>query len=311
MNIQRLRYLREIVRRDLNLTAAALALHTSQPGVSRQIQELESELGLQIFLRKGRRLVGITPAGEAVVQIAQRIVGELDNLKRVAQEHESETRGTLSIATTHTQARYALPELLVKFREAFPQVDITLKQGTPDQIAHWLREGDADIGTASEVLQHAPGIVSAAWYQWGHVLAVPRAHPLSEQEHQGPITLQTIAREALLTYDTAFAGRTAINQAFLDHGLEPRVVISALDSDVIKTYVRLGLGLGLIAQMALDPQHDADLVGIDCSHLFGKRTTYVALAAGRLQRAFTHALVRLAVGQTASQTLYEATLPKD
>jgi LysR family transcriptional regulator, cys regulon transcriptional activator len=312
MNIQRLRYLREIARQNLNLTAAANVLHTSQPGVSRQILELEDELGLKIFVRKGRRLVAITEPGQRVLRITERLLAELENLDKVAQEHEDEATGNLVIATTHTQARYRLPDVLVRFRAQFPKVNIQLKQGTPDQIVGWLAEGQADVGTASEALQRSALLAAAPWYTWSHCVVVPTGHELARrygvsskpskpsvasvgQGHTQLISLKEIAQYPLLTYDTAFAGRNAINHAFNEQGLSPQVAISALDADVIKTYVRGGLGVGLIAQMAFEPSQDPGLQAIDASHLFAPRVAYLAIAKQRIQRSFTYGLLDLCV----------------
>ncbi len=299
MNIQRLRYLREIARRNLNLTAAAQALHTSQPGVSRQIIELEEELGIQIFVRKGRRLVDITEPGQRVLEITNRLLFELDNLSQVAAEHENEAIGTLIIGTTHTQARYKLPNILQQFRQDYPRVTIKIKQGTPEQIAHWLREGQADLGMASESLHGAQGLSSKAWYQWSHVVVTPSDHLLQQRFSTRPqdIKLEDIAAFPLLTYDTAFAGRTEINHAFAQKGLSPEVAISALDADVIKTYIRARMGVGLLAQMAYDPQTDSGLVAISCAHLFSPRTAYLAIANRRIQRSYVYALLDLAIGK--------------
>lgn len=294
MNIQKLRYLREIARRDLNLTLAANALHTSQPGVSRQIIEMEEELGIEIFVRKGRRIVEMTEPGKRVLSIAERILFDLDNMKQVAADYEQADVGTLVIATTHTQARYKLPAVIRDFRLHYPNVNIVLRQGTPEQIAGQVAKGQADLGIATEALADAPELISLPSYEWSHVAVMLGNHALAKL---GELTLDQLAAHPLLTYDTAFAGRNAINQAFKEHNLTPNVAISALDSDVIKTYVRLGMGVGLIASVAYDPLIDDTLVSRDCGHLFGKRTTRIALARRSMPRNYVFSLIeRLAPG---------------
>ena len=290
MNLQRLRYLREIARRGLNLTAAANALHTSQPGVSRQILELEQELGIEIFVRKGRRLVAITEPGQRVLDIAERILFDIDNLKQVAADYEQQDTGTLVIATTHTQARYKLPPIIRDFRARYPKVSIALRQGAPEQVAASVRNGDADLGMATESLADAEGLVTFPCYDWNHVAVALADHPVARTER---VTLEQLASFPLLTYDMAFAGRSAINRAFQSKSLKPNVAISALDSDVIKTYVRLGLGVGLIASVAYDPKADAGLVARDCGHLFGRRTTRIALAERKMPRGYVFALIEM------------------
>jgi LysR family transcriptional regulator, cys regulon transcriptional activator len=294
MNLQKLRYLREIARHDLNLTRAAHALHTSQPGVSRQIIEMEEELGVDLFVRKGRRLTQLTEPGRRVLGIAERILVDLDNIKQVAADYEQEDSGELIIATTHTQARYKLPPVIRDFRALFPKVSIVLRQGTPLQIADQVRHGQADIGIATEALADAEGLISMPSYEWNHVAVTPAAHPLAKITHP---KLEQLAQYPLLTYDNAFAGRNAINLAFAKAGLHPNVAISALDSDVIKTYVRLGLGVGLIASVAYDPNIDEGLIARDCGHLFGRRVTRIALATRNMPRNYVFALIeRLAPG---------------
>lgn len=288
MNLQKLRYLREISRHNLNLTQAALALHTSQPGVSRQIIEMEEELGVDLFVRKGRRLTELTEPGRRVLGIAERILVDLDNIKQVAADYEQEDSGQLIIATTHTQARYKLPTVIRDFRALFPKVSIVLRQGTPTQIAEQVRNGQADIGIATEALADSEGLISLPSYDWSHVAVMPAAHPMAKIAHP---TLAQLVQYPLLTYDNAFAGRNAINQAFAKEALQPNIAISALDSDVIKTYVRLGLGVGLIASVAYDPLIDDGLVARDCGHLFGRRTTRIALAARNMPRNYVFALI--------------------
>lgn len=291
MNLQKLRYLREIARRDLNLTAAANALHTSQPGISRQIIEMEEELGIEIFVRKGRRIVEMTEPGRRVLGIAERILFDIENMRQVAADYEKADRGTLTIATTHTQARYKLPSVIRDFRLHYPNVSIVLRQGTPEQIVADLVQGKADVGIATEALADSPNLLTVPSYDWSHVAVMPAGHALARNAE---MTLEQLASHPLLTYDTAFAGRTAINEAFRQRSLTPNVAISALDSDVIKTYVRLGLGVGLIASVAYDPIIDDTLVARDCGHLFGRRTTRVALSKRSLPRNFVFSFVERA-----------------
>jgi LysR family cys regulon transcriptional activator len=290
LNLQRLRYLREIVRRDLNLTLAAKALHTSQPGVSRQILELEAELGIEIFVRKGRRLVALTEPGQRVLDIAERILFDLDNLRQVAADYEQEDSGTLVVATTHTQARYKLPPAIRDFRQRYPKVSVALRQGTPEQIVAAVRSGDADLGIATEALDRAEGLITVPCYEWTHVAVAALQHPLAKMDRP---TLDQLAAFPLLTYDNAFAGRGAINRAFQARGLRPNVAISALDSDVIKTYVRLGMGVGIIANVAHDARLDRDLVARDCGHLFGIHVTRIAIAERKMPRGYVYALIEL------------------
>jgi LysR family cys regulon transcriptional activator len=295
MNLQRLRYLREIVRRDLNLTAAAAALHTSQPGVSRQILEMEEELGCAIFERRGRRLTGLTEPGRAALTIAERVLDDLEALRRVGHEWADGEQGTLTIATTHTQARYTLPTVVAAFRRQHPQIGITLRQGEPDQVVRSVLDGKADLAVATEAVSQVEQLIATPFLEWSHVAVVPPDHPLA---HGGPPSAAALAAFPLLTYDTAFAGRKAIDLAFADAGLAPQVAISALDADVIKTYVRLGLGVGLIASVAFNSQADAPLIALNCKHLFGAKTSYVALPAGKTPRRFVTRFIAMLIAST-------------
>jgi len=292
MNLQRLRYLREIVRRDLNVTAAAVALHTSQPGVSRQILELEEELGCQIFERRGRRLIGLTEPGRTALAIAERVLDDLDALRQVGHEWSDGDEGTLTIATTHTQARYTLPAVVAAFRRQHPRVAVTLRQGDPDQVVRAVLDGKADLAIATEAVSRVEQLVATPFLQWSHVAVMPPDHPLATI---GTMTVAALAQHPLLTYDMAFAGRGAIDRVFADAGLTPLVAISALDADVIKTYVRLGLGVGLIASIAFEADADAPLIAIDCRHLFGTKTSFVALPVGRSPRRFVSRFVEMLV----------------
>jgi DNA-binding transcriptional LysR family regulator len=288
MNIQQLRYVRETVRQDLNLTEAAKALFTSQPGVSKQIRELEDELGVEIFERRGKRFVALTEPGSRIVAIVERVLQELDNLKRVGQEFADEDSGSLTLATTHTQARYALPRVVTAFRTRYPKVHLQLLQGNPTSIAQMVIRGEADIGIATEALDHFPELAALPGYRWNHVVIVPQGHALLERT---PLSLQDVARYPIITYSPEFTGRSHINEAFTARGLEIDVVLTAIDSDVIKTYVELGLGIGIIAAMAFDAQRDANLRALDAAHLFRSSITRIGVKRGTLLRGFAYAFI--------------------
>jgi len=285
MKLQQLRYLVEVSRRGLNVSEAADALHTSQPGVSKQVRLLEEELGVTVFERSGKRLTGVTEPGKAVLEISQRILREADNLKRVGDEYAAEDAGSLNIATTHTQARYALPAVVSRFLERWPRVRLTLHQGSPTQIAEWALSGEADLAIATESLDQFPALITLPCHQWSHAVIAPAGHPILDEKG---LSLSSLAKWPLVTYDPAFAGRSRINRAFERAGLVPNVVLAAIDADVIKTYVSLGLGLGIIARMAFDPQRDAGLVALDAEHLFGSNTTRLGLRRGTYLRRYEY-----------------------
>ena len=286
MNLQQLRYLCAIVDHGLNVSDAAEALHTSQPGISKQVRQLEDELGVRVFVRQGKRLASLTPAGESVVATARRALREIGNLKRVGAEFHSEDQGTLAIATTHLQARYVLPPVLRDFAARYPKVKLELHQGNPIQVAEQTAGGTADIGIATEALAMNPDLVTLPCYQWNRCVLVPRGHPLAKMQ---PLTLAALARHPIITYDFTFTGRSQINAAFDAAGLLPNVVLTALDSDVIKTYVEMGLGVGIIAKMAWDPARDAGVFEqLDASHLFAPSTTRIALRKGTFLRGYVY-----------------------
>lgn len=292
MNLQQLRSVRETVRQGFNLTLVAEALHTSQPGVSRQIKELEDELGVVLFVRAGRRLTGLTGPGEAILPIVERMLREADNLRRAGQEFVDAQSGTLTIAATHTQARYVLPPVVHDFRRLRPQVTVRLQQGSPKQIAQWVGDGAADLGIATESLTEVPTLVTLPCYRWTHVVVVPREHELARSHAAGrPLTLAALAGLPLITYEAGFTGRRHIDDAFDAADLRPRITIEAMDADVIKTYVTLGMGVGVIASMAYDEVRDADLVAIDAGHLFATNTTHVALRRGAFLRGYVFDLI--------------------
>lgn len=290
MNFQQLRYVRETVRQGLNLTEAAHRLFTSQPGVSRQIKELEEELGVQIFLRRGKRLVSVTEPGKAVLEIVERLLQEAENLKGVAREFAEHDAGTLSVATTHTQARYALPKVVAEFRRRYPKVHLELHQASPTQIGEMVIAGTADIGIATESLDQYPQLLAMPGYTWNHCVVVPSDHPLASVEH---VQLEQLVKYPIVTYDRAFAGRSQIDAAFAAKGLRPDIVLAAIDSDVIKTYVEVGLGIGIVAAVAFDPQRDRGLSALDAGHLFRSNTTRVALRRGSFLRGYAYAFIEL------------------
>ena len=295
MNLHQFRYVQEAVRRDLNLTEAAKALHTSQPGVSKAILELEDELGIDIFARHGKRLRRVTEPGEHVVRSIELILREVGNLKRIGDEYAKQDVGTLSIATTHHQARYALPGPIGQMRKRFPKVSIALHQGTPDEVARLVRHEQADLGIATESLELVPELVTMPCYEWQHVLVVPAGHPLGSVERP---TLEQLAAEPLVTYHPAFAGRRRIDAAFQRAGLLPQVALEAIDADVIKTYVRLGLGVGIVAEAAMREESTAgggtgELVARPLGHLFGSNTTRIAFRKGAYLRNYVYAFAEL------------------
>ena len=289
MNFQQLRYVRETVRQGLNLTEAAKSLHTSQPGVSKQIRELEEELGVDIFERRGKRFVALTEPGKRIVEIVESVLQELENLKRVGREFGAEDTGSLTVATTHTQARYSLPQVVAQFRTRYPKVHLSLLQGNPKAIAQMVIRGEADLAIATESLDHFPELLALPGYQWSHCVVVPPEHPLAEVER---LTLEDLARFPIITYSPEFAGRSHINDAFAAKGITVDVVLAAIDSDVIKTYVELGLGVGIIAAMAFDAQRDRGLRAVDAGHLFRTNTTRVAVRRGAYLRGFVYDFVQ-------------------
>jgi len=290
VNLQQLRYLCAVVDNGLNVSDAAEALYTSQPGISKQIRQLEDELGLRVFVRQGKRLTSLTPAGEVVVATARRALREIANLKRVADEFRTEDAGVLGIATTHTQARYVLPPVLSKFAARFPKVRLVLHQGNPLQVAEQTLSGDVDVGIATEAVGDSPQLITLPCYRWNRGVLVPKGHPLAKVR---PLTLEAVAGYPIVTYDFAFTGRSAINAAFTARGLEPNVVLSALDADVIKTYVELGMGVGIVASMAFDAVKDVGFEMLDASHLFAASTTRLALRKGVFLRGYVYEFITL------------------
>jgi DNA-binding transcriptional LysR family regulator len=290
MNFQQMRYVRETVRQGLNLTAAAAALHTSQPGVSKQIRELEDELGVEIFVRFGKRITQLTEPGKAVVQVIERLLIEAENLKQTAAEFADQNSGSLTIATTHTQARYALPRAVREFKERYPKVRLSIVQGSPPAIAQMVVDGQADFAVATETIDHHENLIALPCYRWHHVVVVPPGHPLLDAPK---LTLEALAAHPIITYDSAFTGRSTINQAFAKKGLTPNIVLSAIDSDVIKTYIELGLGVGILNSIAFEEVRDRHLRKIDAGHLFAERTTFLALREGAYLRSFAYDFIEM------------------
>ena len=291
MNLHQFRFVQEAVRRDLNLTETARALHTSQPGISKAILELEEELGVDIFARHGKRLRRVTEPGRLVLQSVEVIMREVANLKRIGEEYAKQDAGTLSIATTHSQARYVLPEPVAQLRQRLPKVQIVLHQGTPGDVARMLLDDVAEIGLATESLVDVAGLITLPCYEWQHVLVVPARHPLAAVERP---TLEQVAAEPLITYHPTFSGRSRIDAAFAKARLQPNIALEAIDADVIKTYVRLGMGVGLVAEMAVrDDPPGGDLAWRPVGHLFGPNTSRVAFKRGAYLRHFVFAFAEL------------------
>jgi LysR family cys regulon transcriptional activator len=288
MNFQQLRSVREAARRSFNLTEVANALFTSQPGVSRQIRELEEELGIDIFERNGKRLTGLTDPGKEVLHIVERLLLEAENLQRAGETYSGMTTGTLSIAATHTQTRYVLPNAVQHFRTAFPHVRIALQQSAPEHIAEWVLSGKADIGIATEGLSRFDGLVSFPCYEWHHVIVVPEEHPLLSLKK---LTLEDLAEHALITYDVGFTGRSHIDEAFLAKHIAPDIILTAMDSDVIQQYVSMGLGVGIIASMAAE-HLPKGLRPIPAGHLFATNVTRVAVRRGAFLREYAIDFIR-------------------
>jgi len=290
MNLHQFRFVREAVRQNFNLTDAAKALFTSQPGVSKAIIELEEELGIDIFSRHGKRIRGLTEPGRQVLKSVELILQEVDGLKRIGKEFAAQDSGSLTIATTHTQARYSLPSVVQQFSQKFPKVRLSLLQGNPKQVAEMVTNNLADVAIATEAIAEVDGLVSLPCFQWEHMVITPTDHPLLKLKS---ITLEDIAAYPLITYDAAFAGRNKIDQAFARRGLKPDVVLEAIDADVIKTYVELGMGIGIIAGLAYNPTRDVNLKAIPAGHLFGMNVSRVALKEGAYLRSYVFTFIEL------------------
>jgi LysR family cys regulon transcriptional activator len=303
MKLQQLRCLTEVARRGLNVSEAADALHTSQPGVSKQIRALEDELGIEVFVRHGKRLVAVTEPGKAVVAIAERILAEAQNLRRAGEEFANDQLGTLTIAATHTQARYALPTAVAAFKRRYPKVELLIHQGNPTQICDQVLSGEADMAVATEMISTFPELISLPVYQWNRCVVVPPKHPLLKES---PLTLEKLVEYPIVTYDFAFANRSLVQKAFETRGLKPHVVLSAQDADVIKTYVELGLGVGILAKMAFDAKRDVTLRAIDASHLFESSTTRLGIKRGAYLRRYAYDFIELFAPHLARATVERA-----
>jgi LysR family cys regulon transcriptional activator len=290
MNLHQFRFVREAVRQNYNLTEAAKALYTSQPGVSKAIIELEEELGVDIFTRHGKRIRSLTEPGRRILNSVEKILQEVESLKRVGMDYAAQDQGNFTIATTHTQARYALPRVISEFTKRYPKVRLSIQQGNPAQIADMLLHDQADIGIATEGISSEKTLVSLPGHQWQHVVITPPDHPLLEKKH---LALEDLKGYPLITYDPNFAGRPKIDKAFALRHLEPDIVLEAIDADVIKTYVEIGLGVGIVAGLAYDAERDRNLRGIPAGHLFGTNVTHLAVKQGAYLRSFVYTFIEL------------------
>jgi len=290
MKLQQLRYIWEVAHHDLNVSATAQSLFTSQPGISKQIRLLEDELGVEIFARSGKHLTQVTPAGEAILKTAGEVLRQVESIKQVAQEFSHEKKGTLSIATTHTQARYALPKPIKRFMSKYPDVSLHMHQGTPMQISEQAADGAVDFAIATEALELFSDLLMMPCYRWNRCILVPKSHPLAQITL---LSLEDVASYPIITYVFGFTGRSKLDEAFFTRGLSPKVVFTAADADVIKTYVRLGLGIGIVAQMAYDEKIDTDLVSLDASHLFTPSVTKIGFRRGTFIRGYMYDFIRM------------------
>ena len=290
MKIQQLRYLCEVAKRGLNLSEAAAALHTSQPGISKQIRLLEDELGVQILVRHGKRVVDVTEPGRVILDIAERILKDTENLKQVGREFGAEDSGSLAIATTHTQARYALPPVIQRFIQRYPKVRLSLREGSPQQISELMLSGEADIAIITEAYEQYQTLVTLPCYQWNRCVITPLQHPLLKETQ---LTLDAIARYPIITYDFAFSGDSPIKRAFDARGIKPNVALTAIDADVIKAYVELGMGVGILAKMAFDPARDFGLRLVDASHLFEPSTTRIGIRRHAYLRGYVYDFIEM------------------
>lgn len=307
MNFQQLRIIRETVRQDFNLTEVASVLYTSQPGVSKHIKDLEDELGIEIFIRRGKRLLGLTEPGKDLVEVVERILLDTQNLRRIADQFASRETGHFVVATTHTQARYALPKIIQWFKADYPKVHLTLLQGSPREIAELLVTGQADVGIATEAVNKLPELASFPFYSWHHAIIVPHDHPLLQEK---AITLEVLADFPIITYHEGFTGRAHVDKAFADAGFVPDIVLSAIDADVIKTYVGLGLGVGIVASVAFDAEQDRNLTLIPVPHLFPSNTTHLAVRRGTYLRTYVHAFIEKVCPDIGEEAIKAALKPQ-
>lgn len=307
MNFQQLRIIRETVRQNFNLTEASAALYTSQSGVSKHIKDLEDELGVQLFVRKGKRLLGLTEPGQALLCIVERMLIDADNIKRLADDFNKVDEGTLTIATTHTQARYVLPPIVNLFKKEFPKVHLILQQASPVEIAEMLLQGEADIGIATESLTTEENLASVPYYDWCHSIITPQDHPLASKTE---ISLTDLAEYPIITYHGGFTGRSKIDKAFTDAGIDVNIVMSALDADVIKTYVELGMGVGVVNNVAYDAERDYRLKQIQ-TDIFGVNTTWIAVRKGHLLRGYGYEFISLCAPNADIKALKRIAYPEE
>ncbi|MEZ5529092.1 MAG: HTH-type transcriptional regulator CysB [Porticoccaceae bacterium] len=303
MKLQQLRYIWEVAHHELNVSATAQSLYTSQPGISKQIRLLEDELGVEIFSRSGKHLTRVTPAGEEILRVAGDILRKVESIKQLAQEHNDPKKGSLSIATTHTQARYALPKVIESFINKYPDVSLHMHQGTPMQISEQAADGAVDFAIATEALELFHDLLMMPCYRWNRCILVPKDHPLSQKSN---LTLEDVANYPLVTYVFGFTGRSRLDEAFNDRGLVPKVVFTATDADVIKTYVRLGLGIGIVAHMSYDPAKDTDLVALDAKHLFKSSVTSIGFRRGTYLRGYMYDFIELFAPHLTRERVDEA-----
>ncbi|WP_148862628.1 HTH-type transcriptional regulator CysB [Marinobacter fonticola] len=304
MKLQQLRYIWEVAHHDLNVSATAQSLFTSQPGISKQIRLLEDELGVEVFARSGKHLTRITPGGETIIREAGEILRRVEGIKKIAQEFSNQRKGDLSIATTHTQARYALPPIISGFIEAYPDVSLHMHQGTPMQISEMAANGAVDFAIATEALELFNDLIMMPCYRWNRSIIVPRDHPLTKCR---PLTLEAVAEYSIVTYVFGFTGRSRLDEAFQSKGLTPKVVFTAADADVIKTYVRLGLGVGIIASMAFDEKTDGDLVALDAKDLFAPSVTKIGFRKGTFLRGYMYDFIQRFAPHLTREMVDEAT----
>lgn len=290
MKLRQLQYISEVARRGLNVSTVAEILHTAQPGISTQIRLLEEELNVKIFERNGKRLVGVTQPGKRIIEMSERVLREIEDIRQVGGEFSQEDSGTFSIATTHTQTRYVLPQTIKHFKERYPDVRLRIHQGDQVQVAEMVTTGVADIAITSETGQLPHSIVALPCFDWDFIVIAPNNHSIL---NENPVTLEKIAEHPLITYDYAAAGRSVINKAFTDRNLATKMALTAMDSDVIKTYVELGLGIGVLAKMAYDEVNDPKLKAMDAGHLFEKSTTYIGVQKGKYLRSYMYAFIEL------------------
>ena len=306
MNLQQLRIVRETARRRFNLTEVAAALYLAQSGVSKHIKELEDELGVELFVRRGKRLLGLTEPGKELLVVAERMLHDAQNIRQLADQFSQQDAGKLELATTHTQARYILPPVVAQFRQEFPKVHLALQQASPAEIVRMLQQGDADIGIATEAVSRDPGLVAFPFHQWRHAVVVPKGHPLTRIRQ---VTLANLAAYPLITYQPEYTGRTRIDAAFARAGLSPDIVMSAVDADVIKTYVELGLGVGIVASVAVNEERDRELALVPIDNLFEVNTTWIAVRRGHYLRGFAFRFIELCSAELTEETVRRSLNP--